>query len=503
MTESGAALSTRPTRSVGRNFAALLVSQSFTWVLATIVLALQPRFLGPTGQGQMRLSSSIWAIVGALAAFGTSTWTIVEVAKRPALTATFAANVLRLRLTLFAVAVPLTAAFVAVAGYSSDTVLIIAVSGVGTAMILAADTFSVSMHGLQEMGNVARADMASKLAVTLVVVVVLLLGGQALQLAFVTIGFGALWFTLILRGYRKLRPSFSGLVDDGPPVPAGRALMAVALPFLFADASLIIYQQVDTIAMSLLVDEEAIGWYGAADVLFGSLLFVPVLLMTSLFPKIAELHEREPATVMTLLERTFRSLLLVAVLIGVTTIVVAQPFVDLLYGPKFEQSGPVLEVFGVVVVLSCLTILLGRFALATGRVRFWTMLLLGAAAATIALDVVLVPWTDDRFANGALGGALAYIVTESVMLVVGLVKLAPGLFTLRTATRVAKIAVAGTIAAVVAWPLRVHFFLLPAVVTGVLYLVVLAVLRGFDPDERNQIRRVIARLRKQPHEEGR
>jgi O-antigen/teichoic acid export membrane protein len=275
---------------------------------------------------------------------------------------------------------------------------------------------------------------------------------------------------------------------------AGRALLALAAPFLVAEAARVIYQQIDTIVMSLLVDREAIGWYNAADMLFGSLLFVPVIVSTALFPAIAELHERSPQEVGAMVRRSFNTLLLAAVPIGIGTIVVAPSFVRFLYGPGFAESAPVLAVYGVVVILSSQTILLGRFALATDRVRFWSMLMVVVTVLSVPLDFVLVPWTDREFDNGAIGGALAYVVTEALLIVIGMWKVAPGLLNSVTWLRIGRLAVAGAAMLAVSWPLRDRFFVIPGLVSVVVYVVVILALRTLNDSERVLLQRARAQL---------
>src|SRR5699024_2546675 len=118
-----------------------------------------------------------------------------------------------------------------------------------------------------------------------VVTVAVLLFGMGVS-AVATVGvlnaiFVAIFIAVMLRQSTgvTLRPSFSGL----------RAVAKAGLPFLLLEATVILYQQVDTLVMSFLVDERELGWYGVASMLFGTLLFVPTVLMTSLFPMAARL----------------------------------------------------------------------------------------------------------------------------------------------------------------------------------------------------------------------
>jgi O-antigen/teichoic acid export membrane protein len=436
-------------RSVAKNAATLLGSQTFTWVLATIMLSLLPRFLGPVAAGQLRIAGSLWAMVSVLAAFGTATFITVEVAKRREIAVALVRSTNRLRIAVFIALCPFVALFIWLAGYDRTTVIIAALFGGSACIGLLAATYAAALLGLQEMGQTARVEIVTKFLATSVTAVVLVLGGRAYALVILWTFLAAFGLAMSVKAVKRVVPA-----GQTATTFVGRALVRASLPFLLAEGSLVIYQQIDTVVMSLLVGKEAIGWYSAADVLFGSLLFVPVILMTSMFPAIAEKFQHDPDEVGRMLHRTFHSLLLIAVPIGIGTIVVSKSFVRLIYGAKFAPSAQVLQIYGVVTILSCMTILLGRFALATGHVRYWTMLMVAAIAVSIPLDLVLVPWTDRRYHNGAMGGALAYVVTESLMLTAGIIKLAPRLIDRVSLARIARCVLAGGAMFVAGWPLR-------------------------------------------------
>lgn len=476
-------------RSVARNAVALLLSQSFTWVLATIVTSIQPRFLGPVGQGQLRLAISVWTIVEMLATFGTSTMLQVEVARHPSTSLSLSRSVVRLRLVCVAIVTPFVAVFLWLAGYGRTTLIVMFLAGVATLFSLAATNYRSVLYGLREMGRTSKNDVFLKLLVTIVTITILVLGGGVTELSVAGIGLMAVSLYLIRRSFVRAMP-----VQQTDSALRGRALVQASAPFLIADASLIIYLQIDTIVISLLVGSQEIGYYATADTLFGSILFVPVILMTALFPAIAELHTRDPDEVKRMLVRTYRSLLIFAVPAGIGTIVVAKSFVRILYGSKFAKSVPVLEIYGIVTIFEFITILLGRFAQATGRTRFWNILMVISIVISIPLDVVLVPWADRHFQNGAIGGPLAYVVTELFMLITGTIYLADGLWTHATLRRVLRCTVAGAAMFAVGWPLRDHFFLVPGTAALITYIVVMSVGGKLEPDEQYQLDRLRARI---------
>ena len=139
-----------------------------------------------------------------------------------------------------------------------------------------------------------------------------------------------------------------------------------------------------------------------------------------------------------------------------------------------------LAVFGVVVMLMFETILLGQHATSTGRQNFWCLLMPVAVVMTVPLDLLFIPWTDDRFDNGAIGGALSYAVTELMMVVVAVRLLAPQLASRRSAVRLAKCLLAGGVMFGACWPLRGVSLPLTIAVGAVVYPVVLVVTRAFD-----------------------
>jgi hypothetical protein len=116
-----------------------------------------------------------------------------------------------------------------------------------------------------------------------------------------------------------------------------------------------------------------------------------------------------------------------------------------------------------------------------------------ATIATIPLDLILVPWTDKRFDNGAIGGALAYVVTEGFVLTVALVFIAPQLLRLPSTLRLARTVLAGAGMFAAIWPLRDTFILIPIAVGAVVYLVGIAVLRVLGARDLAMLVRIVRR----------
>jgi O-antigen/teichoic acid export membrane protein len=473
---------------LARSIAVLMGSQLVTWVLTTIVMVVRPRYLGPDGVGQLRLAVSLWMIGSVVIGFGTSTLVTLTMARDTGEGAALLRPSVRLRVGLWAIACLGIVAFGA-AVYDPATVAIIAIWAAPVVVLHVGEIARSGLYGLHRMGDTARADVLDKLTMVIVVFGVVLVGGGTPAFAAVSVIPVAV-STIIM--WRSLRRAMGPL-----PLPRRGAyshVMRRGSPFLLLESTRVAYHQMDVVVISLLATTQELGWYASADALFGSLFFIPSILMTALLPVIAEVHAKRPHELNPLLFRTFRSLMLLAIPVGLGTVIVAEPVCVLLFGEAFRESGAVLAVLGVVVIFEFGNILFGHFAQATGRQAFFNKVMIAATVLSVPLDLVLVPWAHRNLGNGAVGAALAFIVTEIMILSFAIWKLAPGVLDRTTLIRLAKCLAAAAAMFTLAWPLREMFLPVPIVVGAVAYSGVLMLLSTLDREERSALMSLPARV---------
>jgi O-antigen/teichoic acid export membrane protein len=465
-------------RTVGRNTGILFGSQTITWAIATAVTAIVPRYLGPVAMGEFAVANSLWAIAVVFVGFGTARLITLEAAREPRLAGSLIGPGLRVRALCGALAFAGVALFCWIVGYSDEIFIVSMIAG-GAALILAVgELVRGSLLGIERAGAIARADIVAKI-VGSAAIVAALLATRNLYVVAASVGVGVLVSTvMMLRSLSQSVPvTYRSTWQETTSMARNGRI------FLFAGIALIAYQQVDTIVMSMLVDEEQIGWYGTADSLFGALLFAPAILTMALLPALAREHSVDPAKAHDMLGKAFDLLLVIAIPVGLLTVEIADPFVNLLYGKEFDEAGEVLAIFGVVLLFTFFSVLFGTYATATGQQRLWNLVLVVAVFGTIGLDLVLVPWTDDRYDNGAIGGALSFLITEGAMVGIGLWRVAPGLLTARRLLRVAKCITAGGVLALAIWLVGDLYFVLSAIIGAVAYLAALFALRILDENE--------------------
>jgi O-antigen/teichoic acid export membrane protein len=475
--------------SLLRNVAHLFSSQLFTWVLAAAIAVAMPRFLGPEGLGELRLATSIWTITQLFIGLGTSTYLTLEIARDRARGTEIIGTIIVLRVLAFFSTSLVLAVVVVVTHAGTDTIVVLVLIGVSVLIGTIAEVGGAALMGREQMKYPALASILSKLVYSAVVLGVLIGGGGVRAVAATGMIGSAISFIILWSSFRKF-----GRVSFGLDLAQARRIVRGSMAFFVFGAILVVYQQIDTVVISTLVDREVLGWYSTADTLFGTLLFVPTILLTAVLPRFSRLHVEDPLALDRLVQQCFSLLLLMGVPIGLGTMVIADRFALFLYGSDFRETGPVLTVFGVVIVLTFGSMLLGCVATVTGRQKFWNILMIAAIVASIPLDLVLIPWTDERWGNGAIGGALEYVVTESALLVLGIWRVVPTLVTRASLVRIAKILVAGGAMVGATWPLRDSFPGIPVAVGAIVYVGAVAVLRVLTDDEKTLVRRGLSRF---------
>ena len=475
--------------SIGRNIFHMMNAQIATWTIAIGLSIIVPRFLGPAVLGKLQLTTSLWLIAGILITMGTSRFLQLRTAQSQRMGLALVGPILMIRTFAFGIATVVLGLYVA--WTSSDGVFIALMVIFGCDVLIGrwSETFSMAFVGLERMATPALVGVTVKVLGAVLVVIGLVLGGGAYAVVgggLIAVTAGLMIFWVRFRRLAKVR--IRGWRAVAPEVLRG------SMPFMFSGAALVLYQQIDVIVISWAAQDRDLGWYGAADSLFGTLLFPAAVITSTIFPTLGRLHETDPAALQALVSRTFSTLVVVAVPIGAGVALVAPTFAPLLYGEDFRETGTVLTILGPVIILTFGTILFGTVAQATGRVRLWTLVLLLSAALTVPLDILLVPWAVDRFDNGAIGGAAAYVVTETAQFSIGLVVIAPFLLTRDTIWRVVRTFIAGAVMLGAGWPLRNSFLLLPIMVCGVVYVLAVLPLGVLGDDERRMLRNVAIRL---------
>jgi O-antigen/teichoic acid export membrane protein len=455
-----------------KNASVLFVSQLTTWGLTLLLTVFLPRYLGPAALGQFSIANSIWAIAGVMVTFGMDTLLIKEIARHPEKTADLLGTTLVLRTLFYILSWGIIALYLYLVKYPTETIYLICIFGISHLIGQFGFAYQAALQGLEAMKYVSLAGIVGKAIYTVLCILLVLMGYSLYAIAAVSIVTALvnslLQFTFLNRQY-KLHFRFA--------IPQARAMLRASAPYLVSSLTLIIYQQIDILIISSLVNENAVGWYSTAVQLFSTLMFVPIAFTTSIFPALARTYIGDRSSLPLLMRKSFDLMLLLGVPIGLGLLIIAKPLIALLFGPTFAPSSSILMILGVVLIFTYQNTLVGQFLISTDRANAWSIVMIVAAVVTVPLDLLLVPLCQQMFGNGAIGGSLSFMLTELGMVVAGVRLLPKGSLGWPNVRFALSIISAGLVMIAAAWWWRDMFIGVPIVVGAVTYTCLIALMR--------------------------
>ena len=489
-------------QTILKNMSALLGSQLVTWGLTLALMIFLPHYLGASGMGQIQFASAIWTLMSVLIACGTETLLVKEIARTPEQTASLIGQSMALRIGTFMIACGLVGVYLWISQASTEVVTLVFILGIATIVGQLASVIDAALRGLELMQFNSLAGIVSKVIYTGLGIALLLLGYGIYAIAAVNIA-ANLVALIIQVAVLKQRVGLSITVGSGAStVQAMRALMRAGTPYLFIGLMMTVYGQIDTFVIHELVSPTVLGWYSIAVQLYGTLLFVPVILTTAVFPAMTRSYTHNTSRMSHLISKSFDMMLLIAVPIGFGLMVVSDSLIALIYGPEFVQVGPVLGLMGIVLIFMFQNIVLGQSLVSADRQNIWTVITLVAIVCTVLLDLLLVPWFQQHYGNGALGGAISYIITEAGILVAALACMPRATFSRANVWTAARVLVAGLVMVEGAWFVRSMFIGVPIVVGAVIYCGLIVLLRVIPADDFRQIGQFVQHARSQLRRRG-
>lgn len=480
---------TKTTTTLTKNFTVLLGSQVITWTLTMVLMVFLPRYLGAVNMGKLHFAVSIWSILGIIMAFGMDAFMVKEIARDNTKISTYFGTKAVLSTLFFFVCMATLLLILNTFNYSPITINVIILIGLEFWIWQFVGGNEAVLQGIEQMQHISVGRIVGHSLNVGISVTLLLLGWgiyivSALRILSALIVFAVQFYTL--KRVTPLRPQLD--------VRLAPSLLSAGRPYFLASISMVTYMHLDVVIMSFLVDEQAIGWYGTADQLFGTLLFIPTAFITAVYPIYSKLSVNELEPLQQMMSKSFDSMLLVSVPIGLGLFLIARPLVLLLYGTEFTNSGPVLAAFGIVLILTYLNMLVGQFLISIDRQTPWAIVMFVATLATIPLDLWLIPWSDGTYGNGALGGAFAFIITEIGMLASGLYLLPSKTLGLSNVWSAIRILTAGLTMLGTAWWFQEQFIGVPIAVGAAVYITLILLFRVIPKEDMESVKESIQSL---------
>lgn len=184
-------------------------------------------------------------------------------------------------------------------------------------------------------------------------------------------------------------------------------------PFALIGLFFILESQFDTVLLSRIWDETAVGWYASAVTLTAGLSLVPQAYRVAIFPALVRLNTTGTAAMSHLYAISVKYLLLLAFPLATGMTIFAQPIITAVFGTHFLAAVPITQILVWSIVPAFVHILNGRLLLADKREVLVVRLLVGSLALNLIANFLFLPrW-------GPVGVATARVTSTLIVYLIG------------------------------------------------------------------------------------
>ncbi len=396
--------------ALARNALNLVLGQVSTMVLGILFSAALGRTLGAGDFGLYFIISSFSAFALVVVDWGQQYFGIREVARSPERGGELLGTGLVVRAIGTALVCVPTGLSAWALGYDRRSIWFAVAFVALNLPFFLAQNFGVVFRGRDRMGLDAAVAVTNR-ATGLVLALVAL--GAGLGLGGVVVAQGVAGVAALAIAFRLYRRVAIGPLQVS--WPTAKEILAGGTAIMTMTLTANVQPYIDAVLLSKLVPKEAVGWYGAAKSIMGTLLAPSLILGAAAFPRLSR-AARDVAAFRHEMSVAQRPMIWLGGLAGVGTWLFADVAIRVVYGHRaFGPAGIILSVFGLGLFLVFIDVLLGTALTALGRSTAFAMAKIGNVVLGTVLEIWLIRHFQATTGNGGLGVVVSFAVCEVLL----------------------------------------------------------------------------------------
>lgn len=465
---------------VVRNALWLVLAQAIVTPVSILVNAIAARSLGAVDFGQLFLATAIasfalifveWGQAGAL----TGKVAVDRARAGQLLGSGIAWRVMTGALVLIVVPVGLL-----LLGYERDLIVVVILAMTVALLVTVASACQDVFRGFERTDFAATTYVAWQLLIAAVSVPVLLMGGGIEMFLGAQVACAAIGALVVLRMLPAMRvPKLSVQWATIKELFAtGRGFFAFAL-------ILALQPMIDAAMLSHFGSPESMGWFGAARKLVGILVYPASALVVALYPTLCRLHNENPSLFRRTAADAFHLCTLAVMPVALGCALFPQIGITIFSESEYAPAEANLRVLAIYLFLVYFSMPIGTCLTSIGKQSLWALVQFACVIVSVVCDPVLIPWFQAKTGNGGLGVCVAIVLSEILMVAVGLYLIPKGILDAALGRRLGLSLLAGVAMAIAALTLGafdVNVFV-SATLSVLAYALVLLALRAVDLSE--------------------
>jgi len=480
-------------KRIARNTTLLLLAQLTGYCLGFFYIVYTARYLGVRDFGVLSFALAITAIFAVLTDIGLEPLTVREVARDKKLAPKYLANLTIIKVALSAITFILIAIVVSLMDSPAKTVTIVYIV---TFSILATSftTMIYSIFQAHERMEFQSVGMIITNSIMLAGAIVAIKANLDLR------AFAALYFfasvTCLIYSLAVVRLSFKDIFFDWIRLQLQidtafcKTILRKAVPFGFGVFFVLTFYWIDSVMLSYIKGDAAVGLYNAPFRIVLVLLIVPQSLIAALYPVMSKFYQKSDDSLTHSFQKSLKYLAMLGLPIGIGITILAEKIILLTFGPEFLNSVVPLQILVWSSILIFLTMPFGNLLNCQNKQMIVTKVCGLYVPFNIILNLILIP------KYSLIGAAVATVLTQlfgSALLIYWTLKLRSKIYNSKTIIISSKFLLSCFTMALFILYFQHLSLIIIIPVAGLLYFLTLILIRGLDAGDLTLIKSAIQR----------
>ncbi len=325
---------------VARNSAAMLVGQVLIKIIAFAFSVYVVRRLGDTNFGRYSAALAYVAIFAILTDLGTSALSVREMARREENIAWMVPNVMALRALLSLVVIIGITMSAWLLHKTPDMVLGIFVASCGLLLYAFQGPLDATLIASERLDFSSVFALLNQIVFVVLGTILLLAGAGYIGLLLASLaGVLAMGIASAHVARRVLKLHF-----ERPHPRRWWPILRASFPFSIMMATDVLGRRFDTVFMSFVLIDAALGWYNVPFNLILMMLLLAQSLALAIYPSLIKQYDSGNGSIQDTSQRALRYLLLVSLPLAVGGMLLADKIIILLYHQQFAPAIPAMQI---------------------------------------------------------------------------------------------------------------------------------------------------------------
>ena len=474
-------------QTIAKNTGVLAISQVITSILGFILLIYLARYLGEVGFGKYSFAISFTALFVIFADLGISNLIIRELARNKELTNEYLTNVSLIKLLLSLIAFGFIAVTIKLMDYPQDTTYAVYLFGFYMILTSFALTFRSIFQAYERMEYTAIVMIIEKIILVSLVLFVIFSGYGLIELAYAYVFAGivdvTLSFSIVLIKIAKPKPTID--------FSLWKTLIIGAIPFGLNALFSVLFFRIDTVMLSVLKGDAAVGIYNAAYVPLLALTgIISQMVITALYPVMSRYFISSKDSLEILTDLSSKYMAIIGFPIAMGCFILANRFIALFYADQFSASIIAFQILALFIPLRFLNSISGTLIPSINKQNLRTVGFGFSALFNIVLNAVMIPYLS------YIGASIATVLSEVSLYYIYVYIINKHYKKLELHRHFMKPLAASLMMGGFLFYFKDINLLLLIILAVFVYFVMLVLLRTFTPEDKNIFKQVVKRAKK-------